>query len=229
MEEIKNKNPTTFEEAIPFIDKILRMSAHKWNLKAVPSVTFDDISQICRLHIWKKFHLYNQDMPIEPWISTIISNQIRNLLRNYYYSNVSVCQKCPENEQNGLCRIYGKQSSPDCPLYMRWERSKKNAFDIRLALPASSHEVELNSKPFEQLDVEKSAKALHEKVIPMLKESEKKVYILLYIEEKSEDDAAQILGYRTTEARKAGYNNFIRIKKSIMIKVKKAMEEIDIY
>jgi hypothetical protein len=65
----------------------------------------------------------------------------------------------------------------------------------------------------------------------MLKLSEWKFYELVYVQHKSEEEAARIMGYKTTEKnRSAGYKQIKNLKKSIIQKVKKYIYsgEIDI-
>ncbi len=66
----------------------------------------------------------------------------------------------------------------------------------------------------------------------MLKPVEWKVYRMLYIENKSENEVASEMGYKTSEKnRTPGYKQITNIKRSIILKVKKAIQkdEIDIF
>ena len=66
----------------------------------------------------------------------------------------------------------------------------------------------------------------------ILKPTEWKVYKCLYVEQKSEKEAAKIMGYKTTEKNRApGYKQIKNIKKSIITKVKKCLSngDVDLY
>ena len=66
----------------------------------------------------------------------------------------------------------------------------------------------------------------------ILKPIEWKVYELIYIKHKSEEEAAKSMGYRTTEkGRSPGYKQIKNIKRTIIKKVKINIENgsIDIY
>ena len=39
---------------------------------------YDDVSQIIRLHIYKKWDMYDPAKPLAPWLNRIITNQIKN-------------------------------------------------------------------------------------------------------------------------------------------------------
>jgi hypothetical protein len=80
-------------------------------------------------------------------------------------------------------------------------------------------------------NIERTAKNIHHKMIQVLKPIEWKFYNLVYIQHKTEEEAAKIMGYRTSEKnRSAGYKQVKNLKKSIMSKVKKYLYsgEIDI-
>ena len=78
----------------------------KWNLKSLSWIDYDDVAQIIRIHIHKKWHLYNQEKPIGPWLNTLISNQIKNLIRNNYANLSKPCYRCDAAEGEDLCVIY---------------------------------------------------------------------------------------------------------------------------
>ena len=59
-----------------------------------------------------------------------------------------------------------------------------------------------------------------------LKPIELKVYRLLFIDDFSEEQVAKKMGYKTSEKNRApGYKQIKNIKKSIISKVKKILEE----
>ena len=125
----KAKAPTkkeiaSFEENIHLIDEEIRKRRNKWSLTALAWMDYDDVSQIIRIHIYKKWHMYDPGKPLAPWLNRIISNQIKNLIRNHYGNYSRPCLKCAASEGEDLCEIYLKQCS-DCPLYAEWEKNKK--------------------------------------------------------------------------------------------------------
>jgi len=82
------------------------------------------------------------------------------------------------------------------------------------------------------IDFEMNINRVHKKMKEILKPIEWKVYNYLYIENKSEEEAAKLMGYRTTEmGRSPGYKQIKNIKRSIIQKVKTSINEgsIDIY
>jgi RNA polymerase sigma factor (sigma-70 family) len=220
----------SFEEKIDTINSEIIKRRAKWNLTAINWMDFSDVSQILRIHIYKKWHLYDQKKPLAPWVNRIISNQIKNLIRNNYSNFARPCLKCSAAETDESCSIYGKQCN-NCPLYANWEKSKKNAHDTKLTVSIENHTQEINSIPNENLNMEISAKNIHKKMEKTLKPIEWRVYQYLYIDGKDEEQTAKLMGYRTSEKNRiAGYKQIKNIKKIIILKVKKYLYngEIDI-
>jgi len=218
------KRPS-FEESIDRIDNEIRKRRAKWKLKSLSWLDYDDVSQILRIHIYKKWHQYDPKKPLEPWLNRIISNQIKNLIRNNYSNFAKPCLKCAAYEGNGLCMIFTNESV-ECAVYKRWSESKKSAYNVKLTLPLEYHTHEINSKFLEKYnDIEGVLNKFHKEIVKHLKPLERKVYILLYIENKSEEEAAKLMGYKTSEKdRKPGYKQIKNIKKNILDKAKNLLD-----
>jgi len=220
-----------FEDCIDQINIEIIKRKNKWSLTALAWMDFDDVSQILRIHIFKKWHLYDQSKNLAPWINRIISNQIKNLIRNNYGNYVRPCVKCAASEGENLCIIYGKQCS-DCPLFKNWYKNKKSAYDTKLPIALENHPQEVFSIQNQiYFDIDAASKKLHSKMKSVLKANEWLVYKYLYIEFMSEEQAAKKMGYKTSEKnRSPGYKQIKNLKKAIMIKVKKLLsnDEIDI-
>lgn len=220
-----------FEDSLELINSEISKRRNKWNLSAINWMDFNDVSQILRIHIYKKWHMYNSKKKLAPWINRIISNQIRNLIRNHYSNFARPCLKCSAAQDEEGCMIYGTQCA-SCPLYNNWLKNKKNAFDTKLTLSIENHSNEISNLPINSgVDLEASARNIHAKMQVVLKGSEWRLYKCLYVENKTEEEAARLLGYKTTEKnRSAGYKQIKNLKKSILHKVKKHLYngEIDI-
>lgn len=217
-----------FEDRIDEINTEIFKRKNKWNLTAIAWMDFSDVSQILRFHIYRKWHLYNSLKPLAPWVNRIISNQIKNLIRNNYSNYTRPCLKCAAAEADDGCAIYQKQCA-DCPLYANWAKSKKNAHDTKLTLSLENHVQEIHNIPNENFDIEQSILNTHKKMKQVLKPIEWKVYSYLYVENKNEEQTAKLMGYKTTEKnRMAGYKQIKNIKKAIIVKVKKHLYNGDI-
>ena len=77
----KRRKKLKFEECIKTIDVEINKRKNKWSLTSLAWMDFEDVSQIIRIHIFKKWSLYDQTKPLGPWLNRIISNQIKNFHR----------------------------------------------------------------------------------------------------------------------------------------------------
>tara|TARA_Y100001973_G_scaffold105479_2_gene178826 strand:+ start:238 stop:924 length:687 start_codon:yes stop_codon:yes gene_type:complete len=225
------KKKPIFDDFINEINIEIAKRKAKWNLTAINWMDFDDVSQILRIHIYKKWHLYDVKKPLAPWLNRIISNQIKNLIRNNYGNYSRPCLKCDAAEGEDLCKIYEKQCN-SCPLYANWEKTKKTAYDVKIPLPLENHEQEVFNQHIESIDLQKNIRKIHKKMQEVLKPLEWKVYTFLYIENLTEEQAAKKMGYKTSEKnRSPGYKQIKNIQKNIIDKVKKHINkgDIDIY
>jgi DNA-directed RNA polymerase specialized sigma24 family protein len=220
-----------FEDCLEEINVEIAKKRGKWNLTSLAWIDYEDVSQIIRFHIFKKWHLYNPEKKLKPWIRTIISNQLKNLIRNNYTNFTRPCARCAAATASGGCEIYKTQSS-DCPLFKNWEKNKKGGMHAKMPLPLENHAQEvyvLSSAPL--IDIERASKVLHKKMESILKTHEWKIYKYLYIDFKEETEVAKLMGYKTSEKnRNPGYKQIKNVKKKIINKVKELLDndEIDI-
>lgn len=226
---------STFEDNIKIIDVEIAKRRRLWNLSSIQWMDFDDVAQLIRIHIHEKWALYHHDRPLIPWLNTVISHRIKNIVRDIYGNFARPCLRCAAAEPDNLCKIYTAQCS-DCPLYAAWEKSKKRAFEVKMPVPIENH---LNNTECSFIDngytdsqeIDKTATIIHKKMQETLKPIEWSVYKFLFIDNLSEEETAKKMGYRTSEqGRKAGYKQIKNLRRAIMEKVKKAIrnDEIDI-
>tara|TARA_A100001201_G_scaffold90899_1_gene79500 strand:+ start:905 stop:1585 length:681 start_codon:yes stop_codon:yes gene_type:complete len=219
------KKKLKFEDCIESIDVEISKRRSRWNLTALSWMDFDDVSQIIRVHIFKKWHLYDQSKSLAPWINTLISNQIKNLIRNNYGNYCRPCLKCAAAESDSLCYIYGTQNS-SCPLFAQWERTKKAAYLTKLPTNLESVEQETEKLELKEFDFDTILSRLNKQLKLKLKQNEWIVYENLYLKNKTEQEVAKILGYKTSEKnRSPGYKQIKNIKKSIIEKAKEIISE----
>ena len=222
------KKKPKFEDCIVQIDQEIAKRRNKWNLTAINWMDFSDVSQILRIHIYKKWDLYDHAKPLAPWLNRIISNQIKNLIRNNYGNYSRPCLKCAAAEGENLCKIYEKQDDT-CPLFANWQRTKKAAYDIKIPLPLENHSQEVYEIKEDKINLQESINKIHKKMHQSLKPIEWKVYKCLYIDNLSEKETARKMGYKTSEKnRSPGYKQIKNIKKSIIEKAKKFLNNGDI-
>jgi len=213
-----------FEDCIETIGEEISKRKNKWTLTSISWMDFEDISQILKIHIFKKWHLYDQDKPLLPWLNRIISNQLKNLIRNNYSNYCKPCLRCAAAEPDSACSIYGSQDGR-CPLYKRWLSKKKSAYDVKMALPLENHRSEIQEDLTHASSIEAGITKLHQKLKETLKPNEWIVYESFYIQNKSEIEIAKQLNFKTTEKnRSPGYKQIKNIQKSILNKARKILE-----
>jgi DNA-directed RNA polymerase specialized sigma24 family protein len=224
------KNKIKFESCINLINTEILKRKNKWTLSTLNWIDFEDVSQIIRFHIYKKWELYDENKPMLPWVNRIISNQIKNLIRNNYGNYARPCLKCAAALGENECRIYGKQEQA-CPMFNNWSKTKKNAYDLKMAVSIEDHSYEINNQLCVNLDIQKATQNLHQKMKQILKPVEWKVYELLYIDYKTEEQVCKILKIKYDKKAKSDYNKQLKnIQKSIIKKAKQCLAngEIDL-
>lgn len=119
------------------------------------------------------------------------------------------------------CDIYGTQNC-NCPAYEHWYKNKKSAYDIKLPISIEKHRPAVTEIKHETSDIELGLSNLNIKMKEILKPSEYKFYVLMYIQKKREEEVSKILGFKTTErGRKAGYTRIRQLKEIVIKKAKK--------
>ena len=235
----KKKEPKlTYADKAEVIDAELAKRSHKWFLNSVAWMDYDDVKQIIRAHIHKKWDQWDQSRALEPWLNKIISNQLKNILRNNYGNYVRPCLNCPFNQRgpptedkDGLCGFTasGLQCN-ECPLYAKWEVTKKSAYMTKMAVTIEHHSQEAFSLPETSYPcLEDAIGRVHGRMKDMLNEKKYKAYKMLYIDNLSDREVAEAMGYKTSETgRTAGYKQIRNLKKFFKTTVEELLQKEDI-
>jgi len=224
------RNKIKFEKHLELINSEISKRKVKWTLSALNWIDFEDVSQIIKFHLYKKWNLYDSSKPLLPWINRIISNQIKNIIRNNYGNYARPCLKCKASFGENGCKIYGEQSQ-SCPLFKNWHNTKKNAYDIKMAVSIEDHSFEISNKSDSSFDIRSAVKNLNAAMQKNLKPMEWQVYEMLYIEQKSEEQVCKVLKLKFDKNSKTGYNKQLKnIQKMIIKKAKNliASGEVDV-
>lgn len=229
--ELDPKDKASYEDLYQVIDKELIKRKRNWFLSSVAWIDFDDVSQIIRAHIYNKWDHWDQKRPIKPWLNKIIANQMKNILRNHYSNYARPCLNCPFNNdaQMNLCSFTksGNQDS-SCPLYKKWESTKKHAYNVKITLSLDSHmhEIDGNSDHHLDLDIQETSVRLIKELKKILNERQFKAFNLLYVQNLPDEEVAIQMGFKSTEAgRKAGYKQIKNLKKVLKEKATKILEK----
>ena len=215
----------TFEQCYDEVALIVEKQRPQWTFKATMMRDFDDVKMEIITHVWKKWHLYDQARPLGGWVATIVKHQFSNILRDTYMSTSSPCSRCACNLGDSLCSIYGEQGV-ECPLFKKWYNTKRHAHEARLPVALENHVNEAYNRPDQTTDLEGAIIGLHEKMKEVLTKSEWEIYRRLYVDHKSEEEAAQELGFKTTErGRKMGYKRIRQVKTLVLKKARALIGE----
>lgn len=228
-----------FEEMYEKIDEVIKKRKSKWRLKAITWFDFEDIEQIIKLHIYKKWHLWDQSRPIEPWVNRIATNQIRNIIRNNYTSIAKPCLSCPFNTSKGIEVVYedscgftpSKVQCNECPLYAKWEKLKKPAYDIKMTVSLENHKnYYMAFESSTNYDYVEAEKRMHLLMKDHLNDKQFLAYKLFFIDNLTDDQVAKILRFKTNETgRKAGYKQIKNLKKMLYLKAQKILKDNDLF
>tara|TARA_Y100001938_G_scaffold150340_1_gene240808 strand:+ start:484 stop:1164 length:681 start_codon:yes stop_codon:yes gene_type:complete len=221
-----------FEDKREDLDQLLLKYRPKWQLSALAWLDYDDVCQIIRLHIYNKWHLWDQSRPFKPWASMIISNQIKNLIRNNYTSFAKPCLRCQYNMGGTLCD-WTKSGDQDrtCADFEKWKKKKERAYNIKLPLTLDDGVATQNTSSIkDQVDYKLSSERLHELVMGQLSERHKAIYAMLYIHHKDETEVAKKFGFKgdSTKRKTIRYKQISNLKKKFYRIAIKIMEDNDI-
>ena len=226
-------NLKPYEYFSPQIDEELHKRKKNWFLTSVNWIDFDDVCQIIRTHIFRKWDQWDQERPLKPWLNKIISNQFKNILRNYYSNYARPCLNCPFNSgsEDNACTFTASQvQDSTCPLYKKWNSTKKHAYNIKITVPIEGHIHELKdgtdnlAKPIEE-SIDKLINSLKQ----VLNKRQLQAFELLYIKNLPDEEVAKQMGFKSSESgRKAGYKQIKNLKNIIKEKAEKILSKEDI-
>lgn len=227
-----------FEDIVGELDLILRGKRGFWNLEAICHVSYEDVCQIIRLHVYSQFDQWNQELPFHPWAARLINNQISNLKEQYYGKFAPPCRKCDDDLGSNLCgRTESGIKCSECPFFAKWEQKKEAAYRVILAESADKAYYEdedgegrIKIEAAQSPDYFLASSRLHQMVMNGLNDKMKKVYRLLYIENRSDDYVAKEMGFKTNEkGKRPGYRSIWGMKREIVARAKEIMKETDIF
>jgi len=227
---MKKNLKETFEQNSDIIDAAIKKQKSKWQLNAINWFDFEDVEQIIKIHIHKKWHMWDQERPLEPWIGRIISNQIRNLVRNHYGNYVRPCVNCQFNMGENTCSVTasGIQDS-QCKLYDKWANNKKAGLDLKITLSTENHTSEISSKVDTNFSYDLSVSKLNEYMKAELSVIHYQAYLMMFFQNSSEEEVAAFMGYKTNEKkRKAGYRQVKNLKSIFQKKAEEIIKQYDI-
>lgn len=234
-----NQPRKTFEEMYEEIDAFIESRRSKWRLKAISWMDYADVAQVIRIHIFKKWHLWDQDRPIGPWVNRIVSNQIKNMIRNTYSSSSRPCFGCEYNTspaaklvENGTCSFTknGSQCN-DCGLFAKWEKTKKAMHNVKVPVSLEGHKnTYLSAQAPIEYNFERANKNLHNLMKEELSDRHYFIYKMMFIDKLPDSEIAKVLNFKTSEVgRQAGYKQIKNIKNNLYKRAQHILQRNDVF
>ncbi len=211
-----------FEDYSDELDSLLKSAEEKWNIP-LASLSFDDVSQIIRLHIYHKFSKWDPEKgKFATWAKRVISNQIVNIKKRVWTRYVSPCSSCIFNLGDNLCakNPSGKKNE-ECELFRKWSKTRANgqnlnsaaSLDERFEDDAQELKIQISG---ELIDITEATARLHELMLGALEDKLKKFYELRYIKSLPDESIALAFGFTTTEEGRApGYRQIYHMESEI--------------
>lgn len=204
----------TFEQRIPVIQNEINKRRAKYTLS---TLDFEDVSQIIMFRVWEKYHLYKPERgEFTHWLNMTISNTMKNILRDNLTTFSRPCiLGCSANMGDENCSYTksGKQCS-ECPIYKRWEKKKKDHFNVKQTLTIENHTQEVSNMASDFLDIDYAKRVIDEKIKGKLNTFEFSIYEMLFIQNMSEEQVGEKLKYkRPTNSSCPGYQTISKLKK----------------
>lgn len=193
----------------------------KW--RATSIMEWEDVSSQLLTRCFQQLHLYDATRPLDRWVNTVISNGIRNLLRDKIYRDARPClsgqapgfsmgssygRGCACAGPDGTCSFTksGKQDTT-CVFYAAWQAKKHTKFAISTPLSIEKHVDESHSMPDSFVDYEGAKKVIDENIKKRLTKEEYRVYVYLYVKHLSMEETLKKMGFKKDDQR-----NYMRIR-----------------
>jgi RNA polymerase sigma factor (sigma-70 family) len=225
------KMDNTFEDKIGELDELLSRYRAKWQLTVLAWMDYDDVCQIVRLHIYNKWHLWDQKKSFKPWASRVISNQIKNLIRNHYSNFCKPCLRCPHYMGGDSCAFtQNKIQNEECELFAKWRKKKEKAYNIKLPMPIEDQVIGSQFSNDENFDYKRAESRLHKIILDQLIDKHKQVYTMLFIEGASDKEVAERFCFKgdSLKRKETRYKHLANLKKVFYKMAQDAMQEHDI-
>jgi len=220
-----------YEDKIEDLEELLRRYRSKWQLDALAWLDYDDVCQIIRIHIFNKWHLWDQDRPFKPWAAMIISNQMKNMVRNNYSNFTKPCLKCPHYNSGNSC-LFTKSGVQDaeCDLFAKWKAKKEKAYNLKLPLPIEDSLFLGETSLRDSFDYEVAQRKLHNLVMLQLNDKHQKIYKMLYVDNFSDEDVATAFKFKPDSSKRktTRYKQITNLKKKFYALAIDVLKENDV-
>lgn len=138
------KEKPSYESEYSRINAVIERNKCRYQLNGVAWMDWEDVKQVIRLHIYRKWHMWNPERPLEPWINIICINQIRNIVRNNWSNYARPCLRCKCYQGDDCCSLLISGCiGLGCKEYKKWWFTKRGAVDLKVSYSMADHEEEI--------------------------------------------------------------------------------------
>jgi hypothetical protein len=128
------------------------------------------------------------------------------------------CSLTPNGLQSNICLLYAK-----------WEKTKKAGYDLKMPVTIENHRQEIESTIDCNMFSFVSVDILNNEMQKTLTCKQYTAYMMLFFEDKNEEDVAKFMGYKTNEKnRMIGYKQIKNLKKLFREKATEILTNKDI-
>jgi len=220
-----------YEDLVPEIEELLNRYRTKWQLNSIAWLDYDDVCQIIRTHIYKKWHLWDQKRAFKPWASMLISNQIKNLIRNHYGNFAKPCLRCPHYLGGEECGYtVSREQDETCMDFAKWKNKKQSAFNLKMPVSLDSLISIKDKINEEELDYHSKTEKIHQLVMQKLSDKHKEIYRMLFIDHIDEEKVAKKFGFKrdTSKRKTPRYKQINNLKKKFYNIAMEVIKEEDL-
>lgn len=210
------ENKKTFEECYEEILDLMKKKRSKWILNDFAHMDYEDVVQKVLMQIFEKWHLYDQSKHLRPWLNKVIDNRMQNIYRDEYGVYAKPCVGCANNQGDDLCSYTPSQKQCcECIQYKSWYIEKKRGFEIKVPQEYDeNHHESVHDNGIHNCDIEK----IHAQVLDFLEGTDKKLYQLIFIDNKSSQEIAKDMNYKQNSESSASYikKHEVRLRKFVV-------------
>lgn len=230
----------TFEEVANDIRTQINRRRQRW--RATNVKPWEDVAQDIFIHVYNKWYLFDPNKKaLSHWLNVVISNQIKNEMRNLIYKNARPCigsnkdqHCCIYNGGGNLCTWPGNSTGIQCsvcPVYRAWQTRKSHLNNINTPLSLDNHAVEADRMQCDFTDIDGKKKVLDDRILSHLSnETERKMYTLMFIEHKTEEEVGYIFGYKLQDNSKTpGYQMILKFRKKVIALAREIVYDEDLF
>ena len=220
----------TYEQCSDSIEKEIAKRRGKWTLTILRWMDFEDVAQILRAHIFKKWHLWDQERKLAPWIQRIMSRQIYNLLRNNYTNYARPCIQCKFSMgEEGCEKTPSGEQCSECPLYKKWTQGKQAGYHIKMPLELENHTQEVFNKIDDTINFKETMRRVLDELGKRMSKKRFAAFNILFIDGTSDEEAVKILNIKENTKNKYGQKKLLMaFKDSLQKEAKDIIKNSDI-